>query len=585
MQKVRVTGPKLFLREVIQALHTAKLMHLISYEKKDQDYFNIGSPFSEATDYSNAVIETRSLIDFFKIKGTGKTINIENAAGKIHTLHKEFQNTLKIQKEIKDTIKELEGKNTNQFFETEINQKIITQYKNLDIFLGTIQKPLDKKQIEKSTAKFELIEKTIDKKNWIALFADKKSKENIQTLLREHGFSEVKYVHIDFKQIEKELNTAKKQLEETEHTLKQIENEKQWLLDIEYTLSQEIEKAEVPLHFATSKNSFIIHGWIPAKQLTEFKKKLNTKTMEKIYFEEFKDTENAPVQLNNPKAISPFEFFLNLYTLPKYYELDPSALMAFTFPFFFGFMLGDVGYGVIALILFQIVKRKFKDLQVQAIANILTLASIASIIFGFVFGEVFGEEFIEHPLLNRVHDINTMLLVTIAVGIIHLNLGFILGFYNKLKHHGFKHALLEKGSWIIIEIGIATALLANQTVGAIIAVIGLIMLYKGEGFRGMIELPALLSNILSYARLFAIGLASVQLALIVNMLAGQALGLGIIGYVLAAFVILIGHGLNLFLGLLGPFIQSLRLHYVEWFSKFFEGGGEPYKPFGIKEKA
>ena len=95
-------------------------------------------------------------------------------------------------------------------------------------------------------------------------------------------------------------------------------------------------------------------------------------------------------------------------------------------------------------------------------------------------------------------------------------------------------------------------------------------------------MPALLSNILSYARLFAIGLASVQLALVVNMLAGQVVGLGIIGYVLAAVIILLGHGLNLFLGLLGPFIQSLRLHYVEWFSKFFEGGGEPFKPFGNK---
>ena len=296
--------------------------------------------------------------------------------------------------------------------------------------------------------------------------------------------------------------------------------------------------------------------------------------------------ENAPIALENPNALKPFEFFLDLYTLPKYTELDPSFLMAITFPLFFGFMLGDVGYGIVTLLLFLFLRSKTKGVM-KSLSGVLVWGSIATIIFGVVFGEVFGLEVIEHPLLNRVHDPSLVLGVAVFVGFLHINLGLLLGFYNELKSHGFKHAFLAKLSWIGLEIGLI--LLAVDALGfaqigvipgAVISLVSVVMLYLGEGAKGLVELPSIFSNMLSYGRLFAVGLSSVSIALVVNEMAAKMFEGGLIGIGIGIIILVIGHVLNIALGLIGPSLHSIRLHYVEFFSKFFHGGGAKYKPFG-----
>ncbi|MFH1696023.1 MAG: V-type ATPase 116kDa subunit family protein, partial [Candidatus Micrarchaeota archaeon] len=205
--------------------------------------------------------------------------------------------------------------------------------------------------------------------------------------------------------------------------------------------------------------------------------------------------------------------------------------------------------------------------------------------------EFFGFEFVEHPLLNRVHDLQLMLLISILVGLIHITLGFFIGFYNVLIQHGFKEAVFEKGSWLIIEAGgllVISEMILGMTsfgniLGGIMLLAGIILLFKGEGVQGIIELPAILSNTLSYARLFAVGLASVQLALIINKFATQFFQQGGLMIIAAILILLLGHLINILLGLIGPFLHSLRLHYVEFFGKFYEGGGKRFLPFGAEK--
>jgi len=168
-----------------------------------------------------------------------------------------------------------------------------------------------------------------------------------------------------------------------------------------------------------------------------------------------------------------------------------------------------------------------------------------------------------------------------------LNFGFFLGFVNKFKEHGFVHAMLEKGSWFVVEAGIALIALnylgyasVSPYVGGAVFLAGLLMILKGEGIKGVVELPALLSNTLSYTRIMAVGLASASLAIVVNEFAGEFFHMGGIYMFIAVIILVLGHSVNLALGILGPFLHSLRLHYVEFFTKFFEGGGKQYKPFG-----
>jgi len=204
-------------------------------------------------------------------------------------------------------------------------------------------------------------------------------------------------------------------------------------------------------------------------------------------------------------------------------------------------------------------------------------------------------------LLNRGHsnynilgyDILTILLISVIIGALHINFGLLIGFYNVFVAHGLKHAIFEKVSWFVLEAGVALIVLSLLKmivwpvwVGVIIFIISLIMLFIGEGVRGLIEFPALFSNMLSYMRLGAVGLASLGLAVVVNEnFAKPLLAKGGFSIIAAILIMIIGHAINIALGVIGPFLHGVRLHYVEFFTKFFHGGGVEFKPFGYKTKS
>ena len=221
--------------------------------------------------------------------------------------------------------------------------------------------------------------------------------------------------------------------------------------------------------------------------------------------------------------------------------------------------------------------------------NILMLSSLVTIIFGFLFGELFGFEFM-HPVISRGHDMVALMIIAVAIGVVHVNLGIVIGFINELKHHGIVHAIYAKASWIVLEIGLVMAALSylklisvSLMFGAAFLAVSVIMLFKGEGVRGLLELPSIFTNIMSYIRLMAIGVSSVILALIINSSAKASFHKGGIFILAGALILIVGHVVNILLGWLGSFLHSLRLHYVEFFSKFFAGGGKKYQPFGSKD--
>jgi len=210
-----------------------------------------------------------------------------------------------------------------------------------------------------------------------------------------------------------------------------------------------------------------------------------------------------------------------------------------------------------------------------------------------MYGEIFGLEEIGHfqipHLLSRTHEVFTLLYIAIGIGIFHVNLGLILGFINKLKAHGLSKAIYEKGSWFVLQLGVVLLVLSSMGIIQLSSLVGygfllisIIMLYKGEGVKGIIELPSIFTNILSYARLMAIGLSSVSLAVVINDMSLGFFEKGGFSILAGIFILLVGHTINIVLGLFGSFLHSLRLHYVEFFGKFFEGGAEKYKPFGAK---
>ena len=398
-------------------------------------------------------------------------------------------------------------------------------------------------------------------------------------------------------------------------------------------LSIETQKSEAPLKFATSVNAFIIDGWVPSDKFGEIEAQLQKNTGGKVYLtkivEEI-DEKEIPIELENPVVAKPFELLIDTFATPNYREIDPSLVLFITYPLFYALMLGDVGYGLIVTAIGLVIKQKFKTGGLNALALILLISGVFSTIFGVIYGEFFGfpifniefkghfEEGILgifgptiagiHLPIHRFESVKPLLLLCFAIGIFHVLLGYIIGFRNEVVKHDLKHAIYAKGSWMMILIGgvlliakVMPALMSKSPMptgdimllaGAGLMLIGVILLIKGEGFISVLELPTLLSNVLSYSRILAIGLSSAGIALAVNTMAmnlfirpeGVLLGGGIVLALAGVVILFIGHLINLLLGILGPGIHSLRLQYVEFFTKFYEGGGTKYLPFGHKRK-
>jgi len=349
-------------------------------------------------------------------------------------------------------------------------------------------------------------------------------------------------------------------------------------------------------NFALSEYTFVIMGWIPKKKLPQVKKSISDVFSDRVVVKELgtteKDMEGAPVFYDNPRWVKPFEMIMQLVSPPRYREIDPSPVLAIFFPLFFGIMVGDIGYGIVILLIALLIKKMYGTIAFAAsIADILLISSIPTIIFGYLYGEFFGD-FGEimgwlHPVhflgitWNRVEAMIPMLILAIGIGVIHVVLGLIIGMRNAMIMKSRKHLSEKAGMFlmligIIILMGMLSGVVPEMGIypTVILMVIALPLILYGAGVFGMIEVMSTLGNILSYARLMAIGMASVILAMVANKL-GESFEILIIGIIVALLL----HALNIALAMFSPSIHSMRLHIVEFFSKFYTGGGVLYKPF------
>jgi V/A-type H+/Na+-transporting ATPase subunit I len=372
-----------------------------------------------------------------------------------------------------------------------------------------------------------------------------------------------------------------------------------WFQELE-VLKKQLENIHAELgayrNFGLSEYTFVIMGWIPRKYLRKTRTSVKEMFGERVIISELpvteKDMEDAPVFYDNPWWVKPFEFIMQLVAPPRYREIDPSPILAIFFPLFFGIMVGDIGYGLVILAFALVIRHRYKAIVfAKNLADILIISSIPTIMFGFLFGEFFGDlgETMGwlHPVQvlgvtwNRVDAMIPMLIFAITIGVIHVFLGLIIGVRNaiilkKRRHLYEKTGMLMMITAIIALVVMLTGYLPDATIypAVILMVIALPLILAGAGVFGTIEVMSTVGNILSYARLMAIGMASVILAMVANRLSG-AFSFALIGIIVALLL----HGLNIVLAMFSPSIHSVRLHLVEFFSKFYEGGGMVYRPF------
>jgi len=344
------------------------------------------------------------------------------------------------------------------------------------------------------------------------------------------------------------------------------------------------------LSFETSM-CFFIYGWMPTIKVQDLDTALHENFNGKVVLDEIEirseDLERIPVILKNPVYFKPFENFTRLLPLPSYTSFDPTLFIGLFFPLFFGLILGDAGYGIILLVLAIILTRlDIKNRLLKDAIHILKICSLYAIVFGIIYGEFLGDLghkiFGLEPLfIDRHKSILPMLIFALAVGLAHVTLGLILGVISALRRKTKKEAFVKFLDILIIFsivllivsfFGFFPELLTKPLI-ILILIFCPLLLFTG-GLLAPLELLKSIGNIISYARIMAIGLTSVLLANVANQLSGLA-GDVILGLLVGGVI----HLISIVIGVFSSTIHSLRLHYVEFFDKFIDLGGRKYDPF------
>ncbi len=462
--------------------------------------------------------------------------------------------------------------------------------------------PVLRAELEKITGgQFHLVLKEVSKDvSALVLLFHKDYLKEVGSLLNTTDIHEIKMPSdLADRPFNEALNTLNEMKAELPEKLKQLEVKIQsiaerWQPVVSGLLRQvedQLNIFKVFLNFAQTRYTFMLRGWIPTRDISTLKKRLDQEVGEVIALNVLEIGENEreqiPVCVVHSPLVRPFEKLMSIFPLPKYNAIDPTTLLAVGFPIFFGMMLGDIAYGLLFLGVAIYLKYRYRTKAiVQDAMYILILCSISSIIFGVLYGELFGD-FGEHYLglrplwRERLKAMVPLLYLSVGIGVFHVFLGLILGVVESFRVRSRKHGIARGATIaticaIFILISYLGKLLPKEffTTGVVLLLVAIPLLVYAEGFVGVLEIISVIGNILSYARLMAIGLSSAIIAMVANFFGG-ALG----NLVVAAIIVSLLHALNLVLGIYSPTIQGLRLHYVEFFKQFFRYGGRRYAPF------
>ena len=387
-------------------------------------------------------------------------------------------------------------------------------------------------------------------------------------------------------QIEQEIESAENKIQEITNTIpKEIIEEIENLYDY-YIIQKEIAIAQKSI--VQTKHTFYLEGWIPEGRRLPQGEGYVVQTAKPEEDEEY------PILVENSGIVTPFQSITNMYSCPNRKELDPNPIMSAFFIFFFGMMLSDAGYGLILTIACAVILKikKYKKGE-GSLIKILTLSGLSTIVWGLLFGSFFGDLVPLTPVINPLTDVMALMGLSLLLGIIHIYAGMMMKAITLIKEKKIMDAICDVFIWYIFLTGIFLVIIPVVAgdigifaeIGKYLAIGGAIGLVLTQGrkeknifkklFKGvssLYDLTGYFADVLSYSRLMALCLSTGVIAQVVNLLGGIA------GPIPAIFIGLIGHTINLANSALGSYVHTSRLQYVEFFGKFYEGGGKRFTP-------
>ncbi len=652
MSRLLIAASRDQMAPVVAELYRHNLFHIEEFvEAGAEGYegFKIGTPLSGASEASVDLVKIRAIENSASIQGddidSAKTCTRVELQSRIErelpVLEKEVEDLTIRRSKLETRVKENEQKiaEITPFLTVPVDLDLYRGYSGFGVFAGYVAHEVT------LSVPCEMSYSPGKEKNFIVIVAPVGQRNEVERALQDAAFQSVQIpeesgapqVRIDY--YSADISAMKSEIAEIHQKLDDVRMKHSgFLVACEEYLRAEVEQTEAPLRFATTKQTFVAEGWVPTENVDAVTDALVKVTNGKIYVTVLPidfEHDNVPVEYNNPSFSKPTQVLIDVFNRPRYTEIDPTLMVSIVFPIFFGLILGDVGYGLILLVMAFGLRKFFKGDEGRHLLDVLRNASISTIIFGLLYSEFLGFPipglkpimFSRHLMAEAAEEggavaghgpmIPELMVLSIWIGILHISLGRILGMINHARQDHGEHrtkAVMANFGWLAVMWGILIAiwsiaalpLMPNLTglpkiisvvnvggiIGAVLIVAGIVFIAR-DSLLEVVEIPTIISHVLSYARIVAVGLSSVAIAMVVNFI---AIGMFIepqlknftifsIFIIIAGLVIfLLGHALNTALGILGGGLHSIRLHYVEFFTKFYKGGGVKYIPFGMKRR-
>ncbi|WP_276299431.1 V-type ATP synthase subunit I [Halorussus lipolyticus] len=718
MSKVSVTGSRAVMDDVIETVHELNLVHLSDYDGSWEG-FEQGDPIEGADKASEKLVTVRSLESILDIDGEdagpSRIVTDEALEEELESVRTEVNELDDRRSELENELRNVEERldSVKPFADLGIDLDLLSGYETLQVAVGEA----DEDEVRQALKRADDIREfgTFSGDDTVAVFAypaDAADEDALDEVLVGVDFATLDVPDAEgspeeyVEELQHERQKLESKLESVENELENVKLDTAgFLLAAEEKLTIDVQKSEAPLNFATTENAFVAEGWIPTERYTELTTALGNAVGDRVEIDELErasyeashtpgheepagqegqsgevaadggttmDDDQPPVVQDNPGVFKPFELLVQTINRPKYFEFDPTVILFLTFPAFFGFMIGDLGYGLLYMGIGYWLYSSFDNAAFKSLGGIALWAGGFTALFGVLYGEVFGLHLVathfwegalglkSAPMKKGLQPVNadyalSWMVVSILAGLLHMTVGYLFGFVEELSHDPVD-AVLESGSWVLLFGGIWTWILSAQastvkpdflytifagepfsfgfsgfsaevgTLGLAIGVVGLVLYIAGEVKHlggaglliGLLESLSVLSDALSYTRIAAVLLAKAGMAFVVNLLffgvyvtgegshAAWHFGLGhmpevgtmyhghevtsimfgglahsgIAGIVGGLLILVIGHLLVLALGVTSAGLQAVRLEYVEFFGKFYEGGGKEYEPFG-----
>jgi V/A-type H+-transporting ATPase subunit I len=466
-----------------------------------------------------------------------------------------------------------------------------------------------------------------ERRNLVA-FTSRERRAELDAQLRQHNFVTEDISPLaggtpatSLDQMRKRLDQIRSDQERISRQLKEVaRTEAQEIASLERSLGLEQALLEASLNFSRTESTCRISGWLPTDQVASASSRLLQETQGRLFLQvrDVKETDvppdEVPVLMKDNPLIRPFQLLVTGFGFPRYREIQPTLLVAISFLVMYGLMFGDVGQGVVLVIIGLVMRKRCGTPQTRDLGTIISMAGIAATVFGFLYGSVFGyEEWLRYSWkFEPMKNVVTMLAIPVVLGIVLISLGIVVNIINKFRRGDYFHGIMDRVGmvgiifyWGAIGLGLRYALLGSGSIWLVVWLIfaplllllfreliyvhlihrgheseGALVDFMSGGVDMMETITGFLANTVSFARVGAFALAHVGLCMAIFSLENVVHQLPA-GVIWGGVVIVLGNIVVILLEGMVVFVQGLRLEYYEFFSKFFEGAGKGYNPFRV----